>query len=83
MHYRIKENKRMELQEGRTIQYLAKKCKYSRQYLTDTFNKKNLITRQCAVNIIKGAAEDSLKLNTMLNQKGINETINYFFEKVE
>ena len=83
MHYKIKRNKKEELQEGRTIQYLAQKCKYSRQYLTDVMNGKINITRECAVNIIRGTAEDSINLTIKLNQQGINETLNYFFEKIE
>lgn len=83
MHYVIKKEKREELQEGRTILYLAHKCKYSRQYLTDTFNAKIKITRECAVNILRGISDDSIKLAVMINQKGINQTLDYFFEKVE
>lgn len=83
MHYKIKRNKKEELQEGRTIQYLAQKCKYSRQYLTDALNGKTNITRECAVNIIRGTAEDSINLTIKLNQNGINEMIKYFFDKIE
>lgn len=83
MHYRIKENKKEELQEGRTLQYLSQKCKYSRQYLTDTLNGKVDVTRQCAINILKGVAEDSINLTIQLEQQGINEMLNYFFEKIE
>jgi len=83
MHYKIKRNKKEELQEGRTIQYLAQKCKYSRQYLTDALNGKINITRECAVNIIRGTAEDSINLTIKLNQNGINEMIKYFFDKIE
>jgi len=83
VHYKIKRNKKEELQEGRTIQYLAQKCKYSRQYLTDALNGKINITRECAVNIIRGTAEDSINLTIKLNQNGINEMIKYFFDKIE
>ena len=83
MYYKIKIDKRQELQEGRTLQYLAQKCKYSRQYLTDTFNGKVKITRECVINILKGAADDSLKLAVKLSSEGLENTINYFFEKVE
>lgn len=83
MHYKIKRNKKEELQEGRTIQYLAQKCKYSRQYLTDALNGKINITRECAANIIRGTAEDSINLTIRLNQNGINEMIKYFFDKIE
>lgn len=83
MHYRLKPDKRDELQEGRTVLYLSKICKYSRQYLTDVFNSKIDITRECAINIIKGTAENSLNIAIRLNKTGINDTLNYFFEKVE
>lgn len=83
MHYRIKKNKKEELQEGRTIQYLAQKCKYSRQYLTDAFNGKIDITRECAINIINGTAENSINLSIKLNQRGIEEMLKYFFDKID
>lgn len=83
MYYKIKIDKRPELQEGRTLQYLANKCKYSRQYITDTFNGKNKITRECAINILKGVADDSIKLAVKLNSEGLENTINYYFDKID
>lgn len=83
MHYRLKPDKRDELQEGRTILYLAKICKYSRQYMTDVFNQKVDATRECAVNILKGSAENSLNIAVRINTKGMNNALEYFFEKVE
>lgn len=83
MYYRIKKDKREELQEGRTLQYLAQECNYSRQYITDTFNAKVDITRECAINILKGIAKDSIKISTKIKKDGINKAIEYFFEKVK
>ena len=83
MYYKIKEEKRDELQEGRTLVYIAEKCKYSRQYITDAFNGKIDITRECAINILKGIANDSIKISTKIKKDGINKAIEYFFEKVK
>lgn len=83
MYYRIKKNKREELQEGRTLQYLANKCNYSRQYITDAFNAKVDITRECAINIMKGISNDSIKISSRIKKDGINKTIEYFFEKIK
>lgn len=83
MYYKFRIDKRQELQEGRTLQYLAHKCQYSRQYITDTFNGKNKITKECAINILKGIADDSIKLAIRLSSDGLENTINYYFDKVE
>ena len=83
MHYRLKLDKRDELIEGRTLQYVAQKCNYSRQYITDAFNAKVDITRECALNILKGIANDSIKISTKIKKDGINKAIEYFFEKVK
>lgn len=83
MYYRIKKDKREELQKGKTLTYIAEKCGYSRQYTTYVFNGKMLATEESAIKILKTLAEDSLDIAVEINQKGIKETLKHFFEEIE
>lgn len=83
MYYRIKKEKRSELQAGRSLTYIAEKCNYSRQYITYVFNGKMLATEESALKILNGISKDSLTLAVDISQKGIKTILNYFFEEIE
>ena len=83
MHYRIRKDKKEEVQEGRTLQYISDICDYSRQHITYIFNGNVDATEKCATDIIKYIAEDSIKIAIRLNQQGMKNTLNYFFEEVD
>lgn len=82
MYYRIKEERRKELQDGRTLLYIADLSGYSRQYITYVFNGKMLATKESAIKILRSIADNSLSLTIRINQQGIDEVLNYFFEKM-
>lgn len=83
MYYRIKKDKREELQEGRTLTYIAELCEYSRQYITYVFNGKMLATEESAIKILKCIADNSLDIAVKINQQGIKTVLEYFFEKID
>lgn len=81
MYYLIKKDKAIELREGKTISYIAKLTDYSRQYTNYIFNGMIKINAETIKNIIEPLSNESLKLNKMLNEKGLDYIINYFFEE--
>lgn len=82
MYYKIKANKRVELQNGRTLTYFSKICNYSRQYITYVFNGKCKATKESAEKIIKCIAKDSIKISEKIKKEGLQKTLDYFFEEV-
>lgn len=83
MYYTIKEEKLDELKEGKTNIYIAQKTKYSRQYITYIFKKQLKINEATAIKILMPLAKESVKLNKMLKDEGIDYMINYFFKEEE
>ena len=83
MYYSIRKEKINELAEGKTNTYIAKKTKYSRQYITYIFNNDLKINIKAVINIIRPLADESIKLNKMLKEKGLEYMINYFFKEEE
>ena len=80
--YQLIYDKREELQEGRTLTYLAKQIGYSRERIIGIFNSKILINENAAKKIITKIAEESLKINKMIENKGVDKTFEYFFKKI-
>lgn len=83
MHYLIKKDKKQELQSGYLITNLAPLCSCSRQYLSDVFNGRYKATREFVEKLIRAIADNSLKMAIDLNQKGMKEMIEYFFEEID
>jgi len=83
MYYSIRKEKLEELKEGKTNAYIAEITNYSRQYITYIFKNELKINIKAVINIIKPLANESIKLNKMLKEKGIDYMINYFFEEEE
>lgn len=83
MYYKIRESKREELKEGRTIQYISLISKYSRQYMNDILNGKRNITYDCAKTIVKAISKNSFKIANQIKENNIKFVIDYFFEEVE
>lgn len=81
MYYTIREEKRNELKEGKTISYIANKLHYSRQYTSYIFNGLIKINVATIIKILFELAKESNKINNMLNEKGNDFTINYFFKE--
>lgn len=81
--YRIKLENLDQLREGKTIVYLAKLVRCSRQYLNSVFTGKALIDKQKAIKILEPICKESYKLNLKLKEKGIDAMINYFFKKIK
>ncbi len=81
MYYKIRQEKLEELREGKTNSYIAKTTNYSRQYITYIFRGQIKISPGTVINIIKPLANESIKLNRMLKEKGLDYMINYFFEE--
>lgn len=83
MYYKIKKEKLDELREGKTNSYIAEKTKYSRQYITYIFKQQIKINSATAIKLLMPLAKESIKLNNMLKEKGIDYMIDYFFEEEE
>lgn len=83
MYYSIRKEKLEELKEGKTNSYIAEITNYSRQYITYIFTNELKINIKAVINIVKPLANESIKLNKMLKEKGIDYMINYFFEEEE
>ena len=83
MYYKIKKEKLDELREGKTNSYIAKITKYSRQYITYIFKQRMNINSATAIKLLMPLAKESIKLNNMLKEKGIDYMIDYFFEEEE
>ena len=85
MSYKIRKEKRSELQNGRTITYLSDLCGCSRVYLSYVLNgySNRKPTKDIVEKIIKGIAKDSVKVSKMLEQQGMEETIKYFFKEIK
>ena len=83
MYYSIRKEKLEELKEGKTNTYIAEITNYSRQYITYILTNELKINIKAVINIIKPLANESIKLNKMLKEKGIDYMINYFFEEEE
>lgn len=81
MYYIIKQEKTNELREGKTISYIAKKIHYSRQYTSYIFNGLIKINESTIIKILFELAKESKNVNDMLNEKGNDFAINYFFKK--
>lgn len=81
MYYTIREDKRDELREGKTISYISNKIHYSRQYTSYIFNGLIKINVATIIKILFELAKESNKINDMLNKKGNDFTINYFFKE--
>jgi len=80
-YFWMKPDKRKELQDGRTVAHIAELSGYARQYLNYIFLGKMGATRNCVERIINAMSGDSLNIALMLNQKGMNQVIQYFFEE--
>lgn len=85
MSYKIRKEKRSELQNGRTITYLSDLCGCSRVYLSYVLNgySNRKPTKDIVEKIINGIAKDSVKVSKMLEQQGMEETIKYFFKEIK
>lgn len=83
MYYKIRQEKLEELREGKTNSYIAKITNYSRQYITYIFKQQMKINSATTIKLLMPLAKESIKLNKMLNKKGIEYMINYFFEEEE
>lgn len=83
MYYLIRKEKLDELREGKTNSYIAKTTNYSRQYITYIFKQQIKINSATTIKLLMPLAKESIKLNKMLNEKGIEYMINYFFEEEE
>lgn len=83
MYYKIRQEKLEELREGKTNSYIAKTTNYSRQYITYIFKQQIKINSATTIKLLMPLAKESIKLNKMLNEKGIEYMINYFFEEEE
>lgn len=83
MYYKIRQEKLDELREGKTNSYIAKTTNYSRQYITYIFKQKIKINSATTIKLLMPLAKESIKLNKMLKEKGIDYMINYFFEEEE
>ena len=81
MYLKMKKNKVDEFKEGRTVGNIAKKVKYSRAYISYLLNQQIAINEATAIKILMRLSEESLKLNRMFNENGIDYMINYFFEE--
>lgn len=81
MYYTIRKEKLDELKEGKTNDYIANLTHYSRQYISYIFNKQIKINDATAIKIIMPLARESIKLNMMIGNHGIDYAINYFFEE--
>ena len=81
MYYTIREEKVSELKEGKTNVYIAKITNYSRQYLTYIFKGQIKINYEAVTDIIMPLANESMKLNMMIGNHGIDYVINYFFKE--
>lgn len=51
--------------------------------MSHVFNGTVDATEDCATDILKNIAEDSIKIAIRLNQQGLKNTLNYFFEEVD
>lgn len=80
--YIIKLNKVEELKAGRSLNYIAGLTDFSRQYLSEVFLRKRVISSKNARRIAKSLCEDVVYLYNFLNKEGIDTVIDYFFEKV-
>lgn len=83
MYYKIRQEKLDELREGKTNSYIAKTTNYSRQYITYIFKQQIKINSATTIKLLMPLAKESIKLNKMLKEKGIDYMINYFFEEEE
>lgn len=81
MYYTIKKEKADELREGKTISYIANKIHYSRQYTSYIFNGLIKINEATIIKMLSELAKESKNVNDMLNEKGTDFAINYFFKK--
>ena len=81
MYYTIREERIEELKEGRANSYIAKLTHYSRQYITYIFKSQIKINISTALKIINALAEESLKINKMLEEKGKFYVLEYFFKE--
>lgn len=85
MYYRIRKDKKDELQGGRTITYLADICGCSRVFLSYTFNgyEKRKTTKQLAEKIISEISKESVSVNRKVQELGIGGALDYYFEKIK
>lgn len=83
MHYKLKPEKRAELQQGRTLKYIAEGCGYTRQFITYVFNGKMNATHESAYRILDFFASESVDLSNKTKKYGWEYLLNYFFEEVE
>lgn len=79
----IKEGKKSELQEGRTITYLSQQIQIARQYLSSILTGRLPLYETTAKKIIIGCSKQSIKLKEKIEKEGIDNTVKYFFEKVD
>lgn len=71
-----------ELKSGRTLNYIASLIGFSYQYLSEIFLRKRIISRESAEKIIDSMCKDVVSLKERLNNDGIDNLINYFFNKM-
>lgn len=82
--YRIRKDRLEELKEGKTTVHLASLIGYTRPYLTYAFKGTLFVTDYMAEKIIRGIAQESIRINKMVQEANdIHEVIEYFFEKQE
>ena len=79
--FRMRKAKIEELKEGKTVAYLAEKIGRSRQYLSPVFNGMLSIDEQLAKHILETIGKESININNIIKQKGIDAALFIFFEK--
>ena len=82
MYYIIRKEKLDELREGKTNSYIAKITGYSRQYITYIFKGQIQINPATVIKILMPLAKESIHLNNMLKEQGIDFMADYFFKVV-
>lgn len=79
--FRMRKAKIEELKEGKTVAYLAEKIGRSRQYLSPVFNGMLSIDEQLAKHILETIGKESININNIIKQKGIDAALFIFFEE--
>lgn len=82
MYYRIKEDKKEELMEKRSITSIADICRYSRGYMSEVINGKS-VSLDCADKTIRLLGEYSFRIGNMIKDNDVKYVIDYFFEEVK